>query len=155
MRVVLGLYGNVKIPRVYCKQCKRWALVVGGKRQCCGRQIIVAPVTAKRMSSPPVVRKQPKQAERKRLLELFQDACAYCEKTFDSWTAYHGRPKRVRLNWDHQVPWVYSQNNRKENFLPACRFCNSWKGSLIFRTIEEVKIYVHQKWEDDKTNSAT
>jgi len=55
--------------------------------------------------------------------------------------------KKLCLEWDHQVPYSYSQNNHDANFLPACHLCNRWKSALIFQTVEEVKVYVATKWE--------
>lgn len=149
MRATLALYGNVQIPRGYCPRCKTWAFIIQGIRQCCDIKIDIEIIKRKRMSSHHEKRRTPRKRDRERLLKEFQDACAYCERSFNRFVRYHGELNRTRLTWDHSVPWIHSQDNRGQNFLPACQFCNGWKSSLIFKTLEEVKVYVAQKWEED------
>ena len=146
---MLAVYGNVQIPRIFCHRCQRWALILKGVRQCCEDKTEVTITKRKRISQTYGLRKRPRKKDRERLLREFHDACAYCERTFNRFVHYHGKLDRTKLTRDHQVPWIYSQDNRGQNFLPACQFCNAWKSSFVFKTLEEVKIYVGQKWEED------
>ena len=146
----LAIYGNIKVPRSYCPRCLTWTLVISGVRQCCDSFYEPEPKSYKRISSPHYVRKQPSRKVKKQLLEEFDYACTYCDRKFDSWTRYKGELKKIRLNWDHNLPWSYSQNNLPQNFLPACNFCNSWKSSKIFKSIEEVRIFVLNRWQENE-----
>lgn len=149
MRQHLAFYGNVAIPRVYCPECRQWALVLRGLRQCCDTAVTANPTKLKRISPPDEVRRLPKHKQAERLLDLWDHRCAYCLRTFGTWTTLHGRLLKVRLNWDHCVPWAFSQNNEGSNFLPACATCNGWKGSLVFQTLDEVRLYVYGKWQEN------
>lgn len=146
----LALYGNVQIPRAHCPSCGGASLVVGGRFQCCGRQFQSSIRQTKRMSEPVQRRRLPSAEKRRRMLEAFDYRCAYCERSFGSHVAIDGKSHRLVIHWDHVVPYAYSQDNRTENFLPACQLCNRWKGALCFQTIDEVRLYVAQKWEQRK-----
>ena len=150
MRGVRTWYGNVQIPRIYCSRCKTWAMVLEGIRQCCEYETEVEIVKVKRMVNPEAVRRRPPLKDRTRLLAEYQQGCAYCERKFGDWTRYHGEWKKVWLAWDHQIPFVHSQNNATSNYLPSCRTCNNWKYSKMFQTLEEVKVYVALKWQEDQ-----
>ena len=154
MRSMIAVYGNVQIPRVFCRDCQQWGLVVRGIKQCCDEPAYAKPKRKKRFTSPALVRKRPSCRQRELLLRKYQNACAYCERLFGSYTLRYGKDVRIILNWDHQVPWVYAQDNRNQNFLPACRWCNGWKSDKLFQTVEEVKVYVALQWEKAKSVSS-
>jgi 5-methylcytosine-specific restriction endonuclease McrA len=48
----------------------------------------------------------------------------------------------LKVNWDHVVPFSYSQNNYAYNFVAACQICNGIKGSQMFKTLEEARIHI-------------
>ena len=147
MKLHRALYGNVGIDRGECSRCKRMALVVEGEFLCCGRQPQAVATHTKRMSIPFQGRILPPKKDRERLLEEFDHRCAYCLRRFGSGFQYKGKPKRVLLAWDHAVPFMDTQNNNADNFLPACRTCNSWKSSRRFASLEEVRSYVGERCE--------
>ena len=145
----LALYGSIRIPRGRCSICKDMALFLDGISACCGAPLSAEPNRTKRISSPENKRARPPLKDRERLLDLFDHSCVYCHQAFGTWVRTKKRGiRKLRLCWDHQVPWAYSQNNRAENFLPACQICNGWKSSLIFRDVEEVELYVAEKWRE-------
>lgn len=100
------------------------------------------------MSEPPHIRKLPPLLVRRRLLVDAGNRCVYCCRPFGAWEFVRGRMRRIRLEWDHAVPWCYSQNNYSENFLPACNFCNGWKHATMFRTLDEAQVYLAAKWKE-------
>ncbi|TLZ87260.1 MAG: hypothetical protein E6K00_05760 [Methanobacteriota archaeon] len=61
---------------------------------------------------------------------------------FNSAVERKGRLIYLKVNWDHFVPFAYSQNNYAYNFVAACQICNGIKGSSTFRTLEEARVYV-------------
>ena len=145
----IAQYGNIKIPRGFCYECEGHALILENRYACCGKvvdnfqtnQIIQMSETIKR-------RRKPTAGTRRMLLDEFNHSCAYCFRKFGDRTMYHGVFKIVKLNWDHEIPYSYGQNNEASNFLPVCCFCNSFKSNKMFKTIEEVRIYVNSKWEE-------
>lgn len=152
LRKHVAIYGNLHMERTYCRGCRQYALVTDGEKLCCGKSTEVKPSFVKRMSSPNQIRRRPSRVERERLLDEYNHSCAYCEQRFDSIVEYHKKQKLLRVEWDHQVPWIYNQDNRISNFLPTCQFCNGWKSDKMFRTIEEVMIYVQTKWEAERVS---
>lgn len=147
MKQHLAVYGNIHIVRADCYVCGRYALVVDGELQCCGRLIETEPSEIKRMSEPEARRRTPSAAHKKEILEAQNYRCLYCDVSLDGYVFYHGELRKVHLNWDHMAPYVYTLNNHAENFAATCQFCNAWKSSLIFKTVDEVRIYVEAKWE--------
>lgn len=145
----IAQYGNIKIPRGFCYECEGNALILDKKYACCGKvvdsfetdQVIQMSETIKQ-------RKRPTAGTRRMLLEQFNHSCAYCFRKFGDSVMYRGVLKTVSINWDHEVPYSYGQNNEASNFLPACSFCNKFKSNKMFKTIEEVQIYVNAKWEE-------
>jgi hypothetical protein len=87
-------------------------------------------------------RKGPNAAEKKLILELQGNRCLYCEMLFGSAIERKGRLIFLKVNWDHFVPFAYTQNNYAYNFVAACQICNGIKSSHLFKTLEEARIYV-------------
>jgi len=52
----------------------------------------------------------------------------------------------LRINFDHVVPFAYSQNNYRHNFVAACHICNSIKSSMMFNTLDEARAYIVATW---------
>lgn len=150
---VLALYGNVVIPRIYCQRCDCMALIVENRFTCCDRLCSIETAIVKRMISPVYARKTPKKTAQNKILEEQDFKCIYCEKRFGSYCVYHGKVKAVKITWDHFDPFCFSQNNHDQNFVAACQFCNAWKHAGIFKTIEEIKLYVKDKWEKESTDN--
>ena len=149
MALVLSLYGNTKLLRGFCKRCRRWAIVLDGLKQCCDKPVDVFVQKKRRMTPAELCRRLPPFRHRKRLLEVYDNRCAYCEQQLGAWVQYHERLLKLRLHWDHNTPWSYSQDNHYENFLPSCHVCNLWKSDRIFQTLDEVRVYVSQKWQEE------
>ncbi len=49
------------------------------------------------------------------------------------------------MNFDHLVPYSYSQNNYPYDFVAACRLCNRIKCNLMFIPIEEARTFIRGK----------
>jgi len=87
-------------------------------------------------------RKAPTAAERQMILELQGNRCLYCEMLFGAAVERKGRLIFLKVNWDHFVPFAYTQNNYAYNFVAACQICNGIKSSMTFKTVEEAKVYI-------------
>lgn len=151
MRAHLAIYGTVQMVRAWCGVCKRQALVVDNQIQCCGREAQRTPVSVKRISEPESRRKKPSTKHSKLILETQNYRCLYCDiDLLNGWAWYHKKLCKVRLTWDHQAPYTYTLDNRPENFAASCQFCNAWKAAHIFKTVDEVRIYVTEKWDRER-----
>lgn len=75
----------------------------------------------------------PSASEKARILGMQGDTCAYCDAPFGD---------QIKVTWDHFVPFSYSEKN--DVFVAACQRCNSKKGSKIFQSVEEVRVYISQ-----------
>lgn len=150
MKQHLAIYGNVLMARAHCWKCKRFSLVVDGEIQCCGRQIETNPEEVLQISQPESRRRRLSAVHRREILQTQNYKCLYCGiSLIDSYAFYHGQVRKVRVNWDHMAPYTYTLNNHKENYAATCQFCNSWKSSLIFKTVDEVRAYVEAKWQGE------
>lgn len=154
MRQHLALYGNIQLVRAVCYECGRYALVVDNEFQCCGLSVEAAPTQVKRMSQPEAHRRWPSGKHRREILVAQNYRCLYCDVSLDGYVHYRGELRKVRLTWDHMAPYSYTLNNHPENFAASCQFCNAWKSSLIFKTVDEVRIYVEAKWQTERERKA-
>jgi hypothetical protein len=141
-------YGNELLRREFCPSCNTEAFVFGGRLDCCGRDSdIEQEVVYIQASEPERKRKLPPIAWRRLIFERQGFRCLYCGQEFNSLVYYKKRAHRLRCCWDHKEAYVYSFNNRPENYAAACQFCNAWKSAKFFQSDEEVSAYVKEKWE--------
>jgi 5-methylcytosine-specific restriction endonuclease McrA len=150
MKSGYALYGNVRLVRSWCTDCKSNALVIDGILQCCDRKA-EDPATVRRMSEPVGRRKLPPKHDRDEQLWFQDHRCLYCFKSFGSYGGViRGRLIRVKLVWDHVVPYSYSQDNRSVNFVASCQRCNGAKSSKVFKTIDDARIWLLERavWGD-------
>jgi 5-methylcytosine-specific restriction endonuclease McrA len=143
----LAVFGNIKMLRVYCPDCKGMTLVRDGIRLCCDRPSKETRFKKIKIESEPAhFRHKPSIHKQKEILKKQEDKCLYCGRKFGSPYLRDNKVKILQLNWDHIVPYSYSFNN-KNNFVAACHICNGIKSNKIFNTVEEVFYYVeyHRK----------
>lgn len=145
----IALYGNVKVLKSKCPECKRTAFVIDGCMACCGAKPDQSiPNSYKRESDVPQERKRPPKKDQRRILDLQENRCIYCGRYFGT-VVYNGKKNVVlKIHWDHFVPFAYSQNNKEANFLAACNICNLLKCARMFQTVEEAQVYLQNKWQE-------
>lgn len=141
----IALYGNVAIEKAYCEECQELSFVIDGELRCCGTRPSGAPTRYKRESIPAQRRKLPSMAARRQKMIEQEFRCFYCDLAFGEIVHKRKRNMILRVEWDHQVPYAYSQNNKDDNFVAACQICNRIKKDFCFDTIEEAKSYVSEK----------
>jgi len=142
----IGIYGSVTIVKDYCVNCEMLAFVIDGELKCCGaRSEKGIPAKFKREILAEPRRRLPGLDERRQQLEWQEHRCFYCLLRIGSLIQRGNKQIKLRLHWDHQVPYAYSQDNRASNFVASCHVCNGIKYSFCFRTIEEARIYVQEK----------
>ena len=149
----IALYGNVAIPRAYCPECERYAFVLDGELACCGTPYVFEARQTRRLSVCPQDRKSLPKQQQEGILRQQDHRCLYCNRRFGSTVYIKGRPRGIRVHWDHQVPFALTQDNRITNIAAACQYCNRWKSSAVFRSVEDIQVYVHQKWEMQRATS--
>lgn len=133
----LAVYGKVMIERLWCKGCEMFSFVRNGCYVCCGEPVETEPNKYKRMSEPPQHRLKPPKKYRDAQLEKQGGRCFYCGVRFGSVRMRRGKPVTIRLQWDHRLPYKYSQNNSSENFVAACHVCNAIKNDKMFDDLEK------------------
>lgn len=142
---VMAVYGNTSLERGYCNNCKTMSIIKHGQYQCCDSLVEDLPAKFERMSTPFEGRKTPTAAEKRKILNQQGTVCFYCYVELGSIRFKNGLPFVVRTEWDHQLPFAYSQDNNTENFVAACHVCNGIKSDHIFRTVEEARDYLEDK----------
>ena len=141
-------YGNVTILRGYCSECKGYAFVIDGKLRCCDKRFSEAPTKDKRMSDCPIGRVGPSRSWQIRIMREQDGRCFYCDRSIGSTVYRHSKARILRLHWDHVNPYVFSLDNREQNFVAACHVCNGIKSSFIFGSVDEARTYITSKWYD-------
>jgi hypothetical protein len=142
----VGLYGNVAIQKGECPECLTTAFILEGRYACCGRRYGGdTPDRYKREVSAWDRRKKPKKEDQDKVLSIQDNRCIYCGVEFGKHVIRNGRAICLKINWDHFVPYSYSQNNYSHNFVAACHICNSLKSNLCFKTLDEAQIYIQDK----------
>lgn len=149
----LALYGNVGLVRTFCGECQQTCLVVSGIKQCCDQpDCDFETGGSERISPPEDRRKQPPRSVQIRILRAQGNRCLYCGRQLLSTTWYKGKFIILRTNWDHILPFEYSRSNAPENFVACCHVCNHWKGYRVFTYLEEIQIYVAERWQRVETD---
>ena len=142
---VMALYGNVALEKGYCPNCAGTSFIKNGSFVCCDTPIVDEPKKFYRETEAPQHRKTPPKVEKIRILEEQEDRCFYCGVRLESTRFRNGKPFTIKVNWDHQLPYAFSQNNATSNFVAACHVCNGIKSARLFRTVEEAQLYLAHK----------
>jgi hypothetical protein len=88
-------------------------------------------------------RRRPSTAVQVEVLIAQDNRCLYCGHRFgdlvirrrDDW-------QWLELNWDHFVPFAYSNRNLDDNWVAACHLCNSYKSSLFFPDVQSARLHI-------------
>lgn len=131
------------ILKTECPKCKLTSFILDGKTACCDVSIEIPEGTyakRKRESETEGRRRLIPRAIRREILRHQNHQCVYCGISLNR--------KKVRIEFDHFVPFCESQNNNKHNFVASCSRCNSMKSALIFNSIEEARIYIYGRREE-------
>ncbi len=87
--------------------------------------------------------------EKKRILELQDNKCYWCDKDFGTWVASpSGFVKQLTPVYDHYIPYWYTHSSHPDSFVASCNNCNSYKSGKIILTKEEenMKEYVTKRF---------
>lgn len=142
----VGLYGNVHLMKGWCENCRDFSFIIDGVLECCEVNITADPKRYKRETHPEQRRKPLSKKRKQDQIDVQENKCFYCNRSFGTTVFRKNKPVRLRVHYDHLVPYAYTQDNTKENFVAACHVCNVIKSSLVFQTVEEAQIYILDKW---------
>jgi|SRR3982750_2717634 len=152
MKAHIALFGTVALRRMFCGPCGCYSLIRRDGTFCCCDKKLTGEVEfrgIKRVVEPEQVRRRPSALDRQKILEAQNNCCLYCERRFGSWVLRRKKEVRLRLHWDHMVPFSYQQNNSAANFAAACHLCNQHKHAMVFTTLEQARIYLLAKLEKE------
>jgi hypothetical protein len=150
MKVMKHIYGSVTLEKATCPDCRRRAIILDGKFQCCDRVVSdPEPGGYKRESSAVYRRTLPPKPQRDAVLKRQRNCCFYCRRPLLSFIVTpRGKLKRLTIHWDHKVPFHWDANNAPENFVAACCQCNLWKSGKTFNHVDEARVFIAQKLEE-------
>lgn len=125
----LAMYGKIGIERMMCPECKHLAFIIDGQMACCDMPVEKAAHIGKRkrVSDVPVGRSKPPKRAQKRILAEQDYTCFWCARSFGRVVYRRRRSYKLRITWDHIIPYVYSLDNREHNFVASCQVCNALK----------------------------
>lgn len=123
-------------------------LFVRGASACCDIPIDDRKAPPQRMSRPASRRRPLSRTAKRRQLERQDHRCAYCNRSFGSWTELDGKLVRLVVHWDHAIPFSYAQDNRDANMVATCQVCNLQKGSMLFRHLDEARVFLQGRWAE-------
>ena len=84
-------------------------------------------------------RRNPRQAERARVLASQGNKCLYCEIPIGTQIERGNKRLTLRPHWDHFVPYSYAQRNRSMNWVLACHVCNALKTARMFVSVQAAR----------------
>lgn len=85
------------------------------------------------------IRRQPRHVDRERIIAQQGYTCLYCEIPISTMIWRKTREVMLRANWDHFIPYAYSQQNPSNNWILACHVCNGIKTSRMFADVETAR----------------
>lgn len=90
-------------------------------------------------------RGKPGAMAREAILKRQRGKCFYCGIRLGEFLMHRNKLICATLCWDHLLPFSYTYNNEPQNFVAACRQCNSLKHSKVFDSIGKAIEYVQEK----------
>jgi len=144
-----ALYGNSMLLRGYCTSCNQYGFIQDGEIACCGALVDISADKVRRLVQTEGRRSTPSATVKKHILAVQGNACLYCDLPLNSVVYRKHKAIKLRVNWDHVLPFSYSQDSGDVNFAATCHICNGIKSNKIFKTLEEARALI-QKSRDKK-----
>jgi hypothetical protein len=88
-----------------------------------------------------------KSCDKKKALERQASCCIYCGVDLNSfvWNKNKSRYEKVKIHYDHFVPYAFVHDSRGCNIVASCSVCNGLKSDFHFQSIEEARVYIMNK----------
>lgn len=77
-----------------------------------------------------------------KLIKKQKGRCIYCNIQFGDIISIKNGYRISKAILDHFIPFSFTQNNRKDNFVVSCQVCNSIKSNFHFSSIEKARKYI-------------
>jgi hypothetical protein len=75
--------------------------------------------------------------------------CLLCERAFGTIVTNGERAEPLRPSPDQFEPWSLRKNNDDSNIFAVDQICNSMKRDVIFKSLNEARIWIKKKWNED------
>lgn len=97
---------------------------------------------------------------RRKILDIQDHRCYWCGRKYGSYLLIKTKRKdyihRISIVWDHYIPYVYTGDNRDDEFVASCQKCNAFKHTfLVYENEDEIREYLHEKWKKVKYRDIT
>jgi len=148
MRAEKVMFGGVSMYRVFCKECDGWTLVSKGRKRCCEAEPDRPDqYVRKRVSTETQTFRRLSPKAKREILDSQGNRCIYCDIEFGTlyFNPKKGRDVEATPSFDHFQPWAMVKSNIADNYVAACVSCNSTKGSKIFDTLEQARLYILER----------
>lgn len=135
IKAIKAYYGSKFLFKVWCYDCKQYAIVYDNTMGCCGGDAVLpTSYIVKREGLSSRKRRFIGILLRRKILERQEYRCFYCNE--DLYTQYH---------IDHLLAWCFNGDNSSDNLVAACPPCNRIKSHKIFDSIEGAIKYVRSR----------
>ena len=74
--------------------------------------------------------------------------CLLCEKAFGLFVTNGTRTAKLQPTVEHFEPYSLRRNNNPSNIFAACQICNGLKRDYIFRTLNDARTWMTQRWDE-------
>lgn len=138
-------YGSIMMYRWTCEKCGNEQFA--GSTQCDDRKTQAGRYDRERVEVM-TRRKMMSKEARMRLLAKQGNMCAWCGRQFGA-MYYDGKRNkitRLRIHYDHILPYSYTANNDASNITASCHVCNLFKSSKVFQDFRDLSAYLDRKW---------
>ncbi len=140
-----AVFGNTIIPKGFCVICHAESFIQDDKFLCCGSESGEITNKFKSVCEAEAKRQTPNHYKKKEILQNQSYRCLYCNKSFGGFVKRGRKLIKLRIQWDHFIPYSFGYNNHNENFVASCQICNSLKSDFVFGSVEEAQIYLQNK----------
>ncbi len=125
--------------RAFCEKCKGYSFVVDNRLLCCGRDVDAEfdVQNIRGVTCGPIPRIRLSDSRQLDILQSQGGRCIYCFKEISH--------DMGNLHFDHFIPYSYCGSNEEDNFVASCAECNLRKGSKIFDSIADARVFINER----------
>lgn len=83
-----------------------------------------------------------------KLCEEQDGRCYWCGRKFGTlYSKHYNVFLPLQATFDHIIPHIYSKDHTEKNLVASCNICNGIKYDKIFKSEEECKDYLFDRWQ--------
>jgi len=140
--------GNTTLYEHYCPRCDESTLIGDQDFTCeCGYTKNSDKISEVRIICESKRQSLPQKIKRA-IVDRQSGLCYWCGRDIVSgYIIKRGNVIKLKIHYDHIVPFEYLQRNPLTNWCASCHICNLYKSSKTFNTEEEIKTYLSKKWK--------